>query len=291
MELRRLTEGSYEHQITIVEQAVVRAEPFGPNVRFRIIGTFLGNAVVLSEDGRAARVWWEADGKITKVRSEPTTVVSDESMGAYVREQVHLATREWARGQIEEARLRLEMVAPYADVLSDSRMKERTEGFLSWLESPKSWEKVVENHEGVLRLLSTDTLRSLEEGKLSQKFQLLREGNLSSEEAQSYVDLARSSVAYLTSRVDSLVETVESAYDDLSSVVEVADDDVRGVIPFCEGLLQDLRVLRSALFDATNNFSTAVQLGTMYDGVANRLFRFEVAGQIALEAARRLGKP
>lgn len=288
-DLQRLTAGSYEQQINRVARVIEEARVFGPDVKTRVIGTFGDQAVVLSEDGKVARVWLSGTDHlaVSKVRHEVSVVVSEQRMSEYVRAEVRAALGEWRAGRAEESRRRLERISPHVSSVDFHSEDSRARRHLCWIGESRSWEVVTGNREGMLRFLGSDNLRILSEERLAPKFRALE--TMQEAEQIEYRDLVRHDLAYLISRVESLQAEVEASYEDVRDVVQVEGSGTVGIQSFCRDLAQDVGILYRVLVD-TSEFRSVSEQGRLYDAAVAKLPAFEVAGHVAKEAARRLGK-
>ena len=298
-EVRKLSHGSYEHVIAKIQSAVNEAAPgiFGEKTEARICGTFPGNAVVMAESGAVVRAFWEQaeDGSIKIVRHEELKVASftSENLDEYVSAQVGKAVRAWESGRVQEAQAIIAEIAPYVNdrpQLEDSKVVEMLQIEFT---GTRPWRQIYNAQVGRIRkTIGERRMTQLGKEKGEKKFALLYGGTLNESAQAGYRDLVKADLSYLTSRVESLRDLVESSYSGLGSVVR--SDDLKGnaaiktFVVFSEDLISDLRRLHKVLSEAGNNLAKIDSLGKLYDVVAEGLYDREVAANFVDTMATRL---
>jgi len=289
-EVRKLSHGSYEHVIAKIEGAVTEAASglFGKKLEARICGTFPGSAVVMSEEGHVVRAFWEQaeDGSIKIVRHEEIDVpaYAPENLDQYVRKQVARAVEAWEAGRVVEAQKIIEDVAPYIESrpqVEDSKMVEMLQIEFN---APRAWRQLYTEQVGRIRnTVGEKAMQKIDSQRSGKKFSLLYNGELAESDVSGYRDLVHGDLAYLTTRVESLRNLVESSYSSLRSVV--GSDEFKNeaaivtLVTFTEDLISDLRRLHNVITEAAKTIAKIDSLGKLYDIVSEGLYDREVAGQ------------
>lgn len=297
-EIRRLTLGSYENAIACVDQtAQQQAESlFGKNARVRLIGTFPGSAIVMSEEGDIRRVFyeWANDGTAKLVRSEAVEVpiFSSENVEDFVRKEVSKAVRAWSEGRVEEAQRRIADVAPFIverPVQDDGKV---VESLVVSFKAPRPWKAVYEERRSQIEeMLTPEELQEVREGHLAPKFSLLYDGQLNEEELSGYHDLVEADLSYLETRVTSLRDLVEASYSASRSVVE--SECKRGTElftvfrSFTEDLISDLQRIGRVVAESRRKISRIDCLGRLYDAIVEDLSDYEVSGRFVSAMCER----
>jgi hypothetical protein len=111
-DIRKLSNGSFEHLIARLVEAVQESSPrlFGERVETRVVATFPGHAIVLSASSKAVRVRFDEDSngdlRITGHEQVPLKVYSEENLEAFVQEEAEQVVKGLLSGD-PDAALRL----------------------------------------------------------------------------------------------------------------------------------------------------------------------------------------
>lgn len=282
--LQRLTEGSYEHVIARVEEAVQAgsASMFGGPVQVSLAGTYPGRCLVLAEDGRARRVWWEQSdaGVIFITRSEPV-VLEMKTAQECVRESVHRAVGAFLEGRIEEARSLLEEAVVVTEPEAKSLAEDSVLGLVTTtLSAPRPWRDLLqEQRDRIEAVLGTKVVAVLRETALEQKFGVLY-SSLGEEDQTGFRDLVHADTTTLKARITSLSRVTEAYYGAVCPLLEHVElrslPEVQTYRLFSEDLISSLRLLQTSITEAQERLHSVAGLGALYDLVAENLFDYEV---------------
>jgi hypothetical protein len=297
-EIKKLTRGSYEHVIAVVEQVVQEnAEGiFGKQVGVRLLGTFPGLAIALSEDGDIARISFESTGngsiRITKHEAVDVPQVDPNKVDDFVRSEVSRAVAEWQAGRVGAAQKIIASVAPYVGERPLMDDRDVVGKLISSFEADRPWKKLFrERSDHFRKLIGAEALASIDNSRAARKFSTLYDGSISEDQMARYHSLVRSNLAYLSSRVESLRDLVESSYGSLRSVIrsdDLEDVSVSTLALFAEDLVSDLRRLYTVLTESAKKLTETGSLGRLHDIVAEGLHEYEIAGRFVSTMARRI---
>jgi len=297
-EIKKLTRGSYEHVIAVVEQVVQEnAEGiFGKQVGVRLLGTFPGLAIALSEDGDLARITFESTGegsvKITKHESVEVPKIERDNLEGYVRSQVSTAVKAWQEGRVEEAHKIISAVAPYVGERTPMDDGDVVGSLISSFEMDRPWKKLFqERREHFQKSIGAEAIAEIDNSRMARKFSTLYDGSISEDRLSRYHDLVRADLTYLSSRVESLRDLVERSYESLRSVIrseDLEDVSVSTLALFAEDLVSDIRRLNTVINESAKKLTKTDSLGKLYDTIAEGMFEYEIAGRFVATMARRL---
>ena len=298
-ELRRLARGSYEHVISAVDQMVqenARAL-FGEEVVAEVVGTFAGNALVLSENGKLIKVHFERSetpGKLKILRHEMLDVPTYNSGNVedFVRKEVRAAIGAWKAGRVAEAEEKISRVAPYISDRPPMSDKKVDESLIKDLCVNRAWKQVMEkNSDPIREAIGRVEMSEIESTITEAKFRPLYSGAITEANTTKYRDLVRSDLAYLTSRVESLKALVESSYEAARSVIGSeslkGEEAISTLVLFTEDLILDLRRLHQVLSES-RKLTEIGCLGRLHDAVVAGLPNYEIAGRFVAATSKRL---
>ena len=298
-EIKKLTAGSYEHVIAVVEKVVQENSEgiFGKAIGVRLLGTFPGFAIALSEEGSLARIQFERsdDGSVRISKHEELELPSFEKdrLEDYARSQVRQAVEAWHAGRVEEARQILAAVSPYiGEKLPRSQDEDVVESLVSAFQAERPWKQMFkERSENFRKALAAEELTRLDESRMEKKFAALYNGTISEDRMARYDEVVRSDLAYLTARVESLRDLASSSYEALRSVIrseDLAEAAVSTLALFAEDLVSDLRRLHTVITESARKLTRTDCLGKLYDVVAEGMYEYEIAGRFVSAMSTRL---
>jgi len=300
--LRALARGSYEHVVAVVEAMVQEQSEkiFGSPVGVRVVGTFPGEVLVLSEDGRVARASFEPDGegsvRLTGTAPAAVPIYRGDRVREYVREQVSTAVEAWRAGRRAEA---AEIIADVAPYVGEGEQKDdwgEVRALLSSIVSDSPWRDLLGARRDAIRAeLGAEAVRELESAQLQPRFERLYSGRapVAVEDHPRFAELVRRGLRALGDRVESLRDLVELSNAELQTVIEFDGFNGGGAALstlklFTEDLVGDLCNLHESIVRATTTLSGVDCLGRFHDTIAEGLQDYELAGRFAVTMAQRL---
>lgn len=298
-ELRRLAEGCYEHVVSQVHSLVKEnsSRLFGRQVEVDLVGTFPTSAFVLSEDGEVARVKFERaeNGSLVLTGHEPVRVAafSEDTVEDYARSQVRRAVRSWQEGRVSEAQRLIAEVAPYVDARPAKNDDKIVEALVTAYQASRPWRLLLkERRNSIYNVLGKTAVEQVLGSSPRPKFRLLHDGTLQESERIGYADLLQSDFGYLTTRVESLLDLVESHYGTLVRVIRSeefkAEESITTLVSFTEDLISDLRRLTQITGDAPKQIMKIESLARLYDTLVAGFGEYEIAGQFIETMSKRL---
>lgn len=298
-EIRRLSEGSYEHIVFqvdhLVKENVVRL--FGGEMACELVGTFPTSALVLSEDGQLVRVKFErAENGVLKLVShgpEKVSVFTASTVEEFARKEIRRAVQAWREGRVEEAQRIIAEVAPYVDARPVREDHKIVESLIVAYRAPRPWKQLHQKRGGRIRgTLGDAAILELQESSPRPKFGPLHDGSLQESERLGYSDLLYTDFEYLRSRVESLRDLVEESYEPLGRVVrseEFKDEEaITTFAIFTEDLISDLRRLHQVVADAPKQIMKIESLARLYDAIVEGWSEYEIAGKFVETMSKRL---
>jgi len=296
-EVKKLTEGSYEHLISQIEGLVQQhsVKLFGKKTESRVLGTFSTYAVALSEDGDVIRIRYgrndEGSLQIEGFSSVDIKSYSQANLKEFVSGEVKTAVAEWMEGRVEQAQKRIAAISHLVDgnTMDDSKM---VESFIVSLKALRPWKSIYGERKQRIRESAGLRPGQLVEAADAPKFRLLYNGSIvEAKELDRYKDLVVTDLASVATRVGGLLEQVEAAYDNLCSVVrseDLQDESIRMLSTLSEDLISDLRRLHDVLVAAPSQLSKPDCLGKLHDAVVEELNDYQVAGRFVTTMSTRL---
>jgi hypothetical protein len=298
-EIRKLSEGSFEHTISKIERAVQESSEriFGKKIGARVVGTFPENALALSEDGDVARVFWAVskDGSVKIVKTESVKIASysPENVEDFARKQIRKAVAAWESGRKDEAERLISEVAPYVDerpLLSDAKV---VEALTVEFKAARPWRQILKaNRQRFESAVGEPAMMKIAAESSGPKYTVIYNGSMEEAERAGYLDLVHSDFSYLTSRVTSLRDLSRTCYEGLRSVVRSedlkADETISTFITFTEDLVSDLSRLQKIVSDAPKTLTKIESLGRLYDTINEGLPDYELAGKFVETMSKQL---
>lgn len=296
-ELRKVTEGSFEQQISRLEQALSEEKVFGEEP-FKIVGTYPTHVVALSESGTCLRLRYEAaaNGKLLVTGKEPVeiSVYNPSTMESFLHKEALKVVESFLYGQTEAAKERLRGIAPFVGhqaALTDDQV---VEALLVGLEGDRPWRTFFRGRtEEINKVISEADTVDLAKGRLESKFIKLYDASMEESELEGFRSLVLADLSYMKDRVRSLADLVSQATDAATIVQEgMVEEADRAVLTtfgaFGEDLLDNLRGLARIVGDAPSHLKRVDHLGRLYDVVVESVNEMEIAGRFVTRMAERL---
>lgn len=125
--VKKLVEGSYEYLIHKVEESVQRSakDLFGKDITTKVLGTFSGHALVISEDGDVLRLKYseDFDRNIKIISSEKVSLplYNSDNISSFVEAEADKIITSLAEGRGREASKKLRELLPFINELPNPK--------------------------------------------------------------------------------------------------------------------------------------------------------------------------
>ncbi len=291
-QVRKLLEGSYESLSREVESAVEALGEFQGVVK--VIGTFSGHAIVVTDQGKFAKVFYERanSGDLVVIKYEDVSVPVYDSKGKlrnFFKEQAASLAESFLDGEIDTERVTNLMLAIESDTAStdDHIVEALIEG--SNADRPWKFQLDAKEKSGVLQTV----LEGLEIPEASPKFTKLYDGSIPVVEHEGYRGLVRSDLTKLVADLDNLSGQIEEAFASLTNMIDTRPDVTKNeavvdLTAFIKDLLSDLMGAQQAIAEALDQVTTVSALGKLHDALAEGKAQQSVAGQFIFRAVTKL---
>jgi hypothetical protein len=293
-ELRRLTQGSFEHKIELIREAI---EDANPDQAVTIVATYPDKAVVAMGDGFLKVAFEESDsGNLVITSSDPLNVdVRDrDGLDDFVEQEARGVVDLWLSGNAESALERLRRLAPQIKVAperDEAKLLARVE---SVLEADRPWKRAYQDRqEQISQVLGSD----LQEDRLRPKFRKLYDGSITGAKLKGYADLVSEDLGIVVGRLDQITESAKTAFDgsyDSLTHAQSNEDDAEGVFDLYEGfavdLIEDLEQLRKQTMTSLQRIKDVGCQGKLRDVLAEGIAPYEVASRFVVKVATLLNE-
>lgn len=294
-EVRSLTVGSFEQLVVRVDEAIRSsvAEIFGESIAVELAGTFHGYAIVLAEDGRGARVKWEDDkGVIKLVHHELIQIRSfrQDDVGDYLKTEAKKAVRSLAKGDVAAAMERIKALLPFVQKIPTDR-PEAVEALISLHAGDRLWKRLFVEKADVIRRMTLDDLKALQEDRLLPKFRSLYDGKVAASDLENYREVVIENLHNVSTRADNLATQVSTAVGNAKqkTVDEKHSSVVTSLFAFADDLRHDLCSVGKTANEAVRLTKNITSLGRLHDALATDFHDREVAGRFVTKMCERLG--
>jgi len=297
-EIRRFTEGSYEHLIARLSEVVQkdRKRLFGEDdLSVRVLGTFKEHAIVAGGNGTFVRVRFEASerGEPSLVGVEPIAVEVFESsdIHRYVNREALRVVDALLSGAATEAGERLRSIVPLVGKTKARTESQVVEGVLADLRADRPWKRLYEERAPRLKFfLGEAVVQTLEGHRATPKFGKLLD--MAEAEVEGYRDLVLSDLQFLAER---LLVLHGQASDNLEALGQIDASGEEGgpealtaLVHFTNDFVEDLRVAHRVAAEVPNHVHNVGALGRVYDTITEQLHQYEVAGAFVAGMAAKL---
>jgi hypothetical protein len=257
-EIQKLTLGSYEHLRAQVEEAIgaAREQLFESAAPVKILATFAGHALVLSEDAKVFRVKFEQTerGGVAPISAEALSVpaYNAQTLDRFALREAQAYVDAFFNSAKTEAASHLQTLLPLIKEKAPAPPPVKiTEAFQNLVKGERGWKKVYTERLSQIRASVQDSLPKLDEGRLPEKFRRLYDGKTPAAELNNYKGLVTSDLKYLGERVEALLETAEkdvAAFKGQVPALKVEERDatVKMFESFSEDFLADLRGVKKS---------------------------------------------
>ncbi len=299
-EIARLSKGSFEAQISTLGGVVTENKKalFGESVgEVKIVATFPGRCVVLSEGGQFVSVRYEpgANGSPRIVGHEKLTipVVEGADATAYIRKEALKAVDAFMNGDVKGASELTHSVLQLSQRVGHGLNESKVLGMVEIeMKSGRPWQKIYKERLVRIRSTVSDKIGLVESAKLDPKFARLYSGKEPADKLEGFRDLVQEDLRYLKDRVTALGDLVEASLESAKPVLASKDlskeEAALTFRSFAEDLLHDVRRVAQIVNEGSKRFSKVESLGKLYDSIVMYLYPREVAGQFVREMSERL---
>lgn len=296
--MQQLLHGSYEHLISGLDTALDRKKDlFGEGVgTVKVLGTFPGSAVVLTEGGKFFRVSYEpspnGEVKITGKKDLHVPLVTS-NLGEFLRAEASSVVDAFLEGAHDKVEAKLQGLLPFIDRMTATSDASVVEAVVISLKTERPWRRVFKEQGPKIRKFLWDDLSRFEETRLRPKFSQLYDGSVPADNLGEYKDLVLTSVKSLSEKVSTLAKTLEDARNSLigapASFKDMGEDAmVTTFSAFVEDLFDDTQALASDLGEAAAKMTGVPDLGRLYDSVVEKMNDFEMAACFAEKMTAQL---
>jgi hypothetical protein len=287
--------GSFEQLVVRVEEAVKAAsiDIFGEHLEVELVGTFQGYALVLAEDGRAARVKWNGDsGAIELVHHELIQISSfgRDEVGSYLKTEAKKAIRSLAKGEVSEAMEKIKSLLPYINQVPVDR-PEAIETLISLHSGDRSWKRFFVEKADVIRRTILDEAESLQRDRLHPKFRALYGGVIAESDLETYKEVVFESLENVSVRAQTLSNQIIAAVG-IAKQKSISGEHsalVTSLFAFADDLVHDLSSVKKTVTEAVRLTKSITPLSKLHDALAGDFHDREVAGRFVIRMCERLG--
>lgn len=299
-EVKRLTKGSYEHLIARLEERIRESaeELFDADSPVHILGTFPGHVLVVSEDGRCARVKYEGIDsgtvKIVKVEEVDVPSYSMENLDEFLRSESRKVVDLFRKGDVAKGTEGLKGLALHANGWpSPGRQEETVNGLLKTISKERPWTRLFEARKDQIHRSLWGELRGIEESRLHPRFRKLYDGSTCSGDLEKFRSLIEDCFRVLGERLDGVAGLVKDARSRMQAATTEVEklgeaDALATSIAFSEDLLEDVSRIAKIGVRSSKQVRQVDSLGRLHDGLVERLATMEVAGHFVLQLSKRL---
>lgn len=303
-EISKLTFGSYEQLKLQVESSIEKSRDrlFGSAAPVKVLGTFTGYAIVLSEDAKVFRVKYEKTdkGDIAPISAEALSVpaYTPQTIDKFAIREAKAYVDSFFSGAKTAASEHLKNLLPLVKEKQEPLAPVKiNECFENLVRGERGWKKLYTERRGQILEAVKSELTALSESRPAwrEKFTRLYDGTmqLSSSEEPGYRELVTSDLKYLGEKIEGLLVKTETAVSALHGKVpalktESKDATLQMFESFSEDYVADLRGIKKALSEANSLLNGVDGLGKIYDVLASELQRYEVAGLFVEKMSRGL---
>jgi hypothetical protein len=288
-ELRRLTQGSFEHKIEQVREAVEDA--FDPE-KSVLLACYSDSAVVSVGDKFFKVRVEEADSGHLAVTGREALVVdvrSPDDVDDLIEQEALGVVSLWLAGQVDKAKARLRALAPQVRAtssLGDSKLVDSVE---TVLKGDRPWKRAYQERQSQIReMLGSDLVVA----ELRPKFRKLYDGSTPPEKLAGYQQLVTADLSTIVGRLDRISESAKTAFERSREVLTTAqssEQDDSGVLDLYEGfsvdLIEDLEQMKRQTAVAAKRIRDVGYQGKLRDVLADGLASYEVAGKFVEKVA------
>lgn len=288
-EVKRITVGSFEERTRLIESAVSSdsVRLFGMQVESKVVGTFPGHVVVLSEDGKCVRVKYEINGHAAKLLSFDRVADTVEERKNLSNTQAKEAATLISQGRISEAKSVIKHLAALVDSASPQQDDQIIDAMISFRRADRPWKATFREKADTMRRLVLDEAGEIHKDRIQPKFKSLHNGTLKRNEVDRYRDIVIESIKILDTRTTRLQEQVESA---ISAVKElkIEDPSVGSYLNFAHDLADSLRSNSKTVTEALRRVKRTDSIGKLYDSLAEEFGDCEIASRYVTSMSKRL---
>jgi hypothetical protein len=295
-ELRRVTQGSYEHLVSRLTDALRVESPrlFGEDTDVAVLGTFPGFVLATSPAGACRRVRYteSAQGLQIGAAEEVRLPVYDRSnLEEYLQKESRRAVDLFFRGDVQEATQVISKLAPYVgktSTLSEARV---ADALILCLGGERTWKALYADRVAAIHESVKDDLPTLNKAAPQPQFKKLYDGSLNEDAVEPFRPLVLEKLAAVRARLETLASQVFEASESIKAAAEQAKPGTKTLTTFAEfaeDLLDNVLGQTKIVDDLPRHVTHANHLGRVYDSLVESFADTEIASCFVVQLAKRL---
>jgi hypothetical protein len=293
MEVKKHLVGSYEALARRLAEAalVERVKLFGEDDpgKIRIIGTFKGHAIAVTENAKFVKVFYEtaSTGELVVVGAETLSVPVYEGAGgvrAFARTEAKSIVESLIEGDVNLTQSRIVDLMRTVDSDPSEADKHIVGSMIEGvLDASRKWHK----------LLVTDAELAESIGELEPKFFKLADGSIPVAQQEAYRALVVGDLKSLLDSLETIHSAVTESFASLTTLIDtnselLKEQSIVETQAAVKDLLAHLLSTQATIAEAVQNVHSISALGELHDAVAVELLRFEAAGKYVSRSVAEL---